>query len=66
MSEPTHTTNWPELASALYDKLTSRNAELTYDFANLEIGVPSGAGEQAQHANWTVNGSLSIRARNLD
>ncbi|ADN74254.1 conserved hypothetical protein [Ferrimonas balearica DSM 9799] len=59
-----HTTNWPELAAALYDKLCERNAELTYDFANVEVQVPSHSEEDAQHARWRVNGQISIRARN--
>ena len=60
------TTNWPDLAGALYDKLTERHAELTYDFDNVEICVPSGAGEKAPHSTWKFNGTISIRGRNLD
>ncbi|MDX1300973.1 hypothetical protein L4D76_02020 [Photobacterium sagamiensis] len=60
------TTNWPDLAGALYDKLTERHAELTYDFDNVEISVPSGAGEKAPHSTWKFNGTISIRGRNLD
>jgi len=56
-----HTTTWPELAIGLYDKLTGRNAEITYEFDNLEIWVPSAANDQAQHARWKVNGTLKIR-----
>jgi len=56
-----HTTTWPELAIGLYDKLTGRNAEITYDFQNLEVEVPSGTGENAAHASWKINGSLKIR-----
>ncbi|PSU30945.1 hypothetical protein [Photobacterium lutimaris] len=61
-----NTTNWPELAGALYDKLTERHAELTYDFDHVEISVPSGAGDKPEHSVWKVNGSISIRGRNLD
>ncbi|GAL07088.1 hypothetical protein ACFFLZ_08760 [Photobacterium aphoticum] len=61
-----NTTNWPELAGALYDKLTERHAELTYEFDHVEIGVPSGTGEKSEQSTWTVSGSISIRGRNLD
>jgi hypothetical protein len=57
------TTTWPELAISLYDKLTGRGAEITYEFENLEVMVPSGANNQAQHANWKINGIMKLRAR---
>ena len=58
----THT--WPELAIGLYDALTGRNAEITYDFENLEFQVPSSTGgEGVQHAHWKLNGVLKIRTR---
>ena len=47
----------------LYDKLTGRNAEITYEADNVEVWVPSGVGEDATHALWKVNGNLKIRAR---
>ncbi len=56
-----HTTTWPELAIGLYDKLTGRNAEITYAFENLEVEVPSGTGDNAEHAKWKINGTLRIR-----
>ncbi len=58
-----HTNDWPELAIALYDKLTGRNAEITYEAENMEVWVPSGTGDDASHAKWKVNGALKIRAR---
>ena len=58
-----HTQNWSELAISLYEKLTSRNAEIAYEADNMEVWVPSGVGEDASHAKWKVNGTLKIRAR---
>ena len=58
-----HTNDWSELAISLYDKLTGRNAEITYEADNMEVQVPSGVGEGASHALWKINGSLTIRAR---
>lgn len=54
---------WPEFAGALYDKLTGRGAEITYEFVNLEIFVPSHHAEDAPLARWRVNGTLKIRSR---
>ena len=58
-----HTQSWPELAIGLYDKLTGRKAEISYEADNMEIWVPSGVGEDATHALGKVNGTLKIRAR---
>lgn len=57
------TREWSELAISLYDKLTGRNAEISYEADNMEVWVPSGVGEDASHAMWKVNGTLRIRAR---
>ncbi|MGF1580769.1 MAG: hypothetical protein ACFCD0_15515 [Gemmataceae bacterium] len=59
----TDTTNWPDLAIGLYDRLTGRGAEITYDFNNMEIYIPSSASQDAKHAKWVLNGALTIRTR---
>ncbi|QDU92463.1 hypothetical protein [Lignipirellula cremea] len=61
MASAEHTTNWPDLAIGLYDRLTGRNAEITYEFQDMHLQVPSGAGEQAQHAEWVFSGTMKIR-----
>ena len=58
-----HTTTWPELAIGLYDRLTGRNAEITYEFKDMHVSVPSGTGERADHADWKLSGTLTIRTR---
>jgi len=58
-----HTKTWPDLAIGLYDRLTGRNAEITYEFDDMRIAVPSGAGAGAEHAEWVLNGGLKIRTR---
>jgi hypothetical protein len=63
---PTETTTWPDLAIGLYDRLTGRNAEITYDFEDMEVDVPSKAGEDADHARWRVDGTLTITTRDND
>lgn len=57
------TRSWPDVAIGLYDKLTGRGAEITYEFQDLEVVVPSKAGDGAEHANWKLNGLLKIRTR---
>lgn len=63
MADEKHTTTWPELAIGLYDKLTGRGAEITYDFEDFHVAVPSGTGDQAEHANWRISGRLRISTR---
>ena len=62
MSE-VHTKSWPDLAIELYDKLTGRGAEISYEFDDMEVWVPSGVGTDAEHAHWKLNGTLKIRTR---
>jgi hypothetical protein len=55
-----HTKNWPDLAIGLYDRLTGNNAEITYQFEDLNVLIPSGTGADAEHAKWVFNGSLKV------
>ncbi len=56
------TKTWPELAIGLYDKLTGRNAEITYEFDNFDLYVPSSTGSSKnEHAHWKMNGIVRIR-----
>lgn len=57
------TTTWPELAISLYDRLTGRGAEITYDFEDMEVAVPSKTGEDADHAHWQLDGTIRITTR---
>lgn len=60
----TATETWPELAVGLYDALTGRGAEITYNFDHVEVMVPSSATPDATHAPWKINGTLRIQTRN--
>ena len=60
------TTTWPDLAISLYDRLTGRGAEIIYDFEDLEVDVPSGTGEDVEHAKWRVDGELRVTTRERD
>ena len=54
---------WPDLAIGLYDKLTGRGAEITYELHNLEVHVPSSASPSAEHALWRISGTVKIRTK---
>jgi hypothetical protein len=60
------TTNWPELAVGLYDRLTGRGAEIVYEFEDMEVAVPSKVGEDAEHAHWHVDGTVRITTNESD
>jgi len=59
------TTNWPDLAMGLYERLTGRNAEIAYEFENMRIKIPSGTGATAEHAEWVLSGTVKIRTKDL-
>jgi hypothetical protein len=65
MASAAPTTNWPDLAIGLYDRLTGRNAEIAYQFQDLHIQVPSCTGPDAQHAEWVLTGTMKIRTQDL-
>ena len=56
-----HTTNWPDLAIGLYERLTGKNAVISYQFVDMHVKVPSGTGPKAEHAEWVLSGTLKIR-----
>ncbi len=59
------TTNWPDLAIGLYDRLTGRGAEITYEMDDLRVAVPSRAGTDAEMAQWQITGTLKVRTRDV-
>jgi hypothetical protein len=65
MPSPEQTTTWPDLAIGLYDRLTGRNAEITYEMENMRVRVPSGTGADAKHADWVFDGRLRVTTRDL-
>ncbi len=59
-TEIDETRTWPELAIGLYDRLTGRGAEITYEFEEMQVDVPSKVGDDADHAHWRVDGTVRI------
>ena len=64
MSDQQDTRNWPDLAIGLYDRLTGRDAEISYEFDDFQLHIPSSTAADAQHALWKMSGSLRISTRN--
>ena len=64
MTNQNDTRDWPELAIGLYDKLTGRDAEITYAFDEFELHIPSSTANDAAHARWRMNGAVKISTRN--
>lgn len=60
------TRTWPDLAISLYDRLTGRGAEITYEFDEMSVDVPSKTGADADHATWRVDGTLTVSTREPD
>lgn len=60
------TTTWPDLAIGLYDRLTGRNAEISYAFDDMTVHVPSGTGTDVEHAEWRLDGTIRITTRERD
>lgn len=55
------TTNWPDLAIGLYERLTGKSAVIAYEFVDMHVKVPSGTGPRAEHAEWVLTGTIKIR-----
>ncbi len=60
------TETWPELAIGLYERLTGRGAEITYEFEEMQVDVPDRVGSEADHARWKIDGTLRISASERD
>ena len=59
------TSNWVDLIGALFDRLTGKEAIITYEFDNLTIDIPRASGpggKELGSAKWTINGKLIIKA----
>jgi hypothetical protein len=63
-NQETH--SWPDLAIGLYERLTGQQAEITYEFDNMSVEIPSGTEDSARGATWRLNGMLKIRTRTHD
>lgn len=61
MTNDKNVQTWPDLAIGLYDKLTGRGAEITYEFENLKVGVPQDSADTSAKAQWTLDGAVKIR-----
>ena len=63
MNEGLDKATWPNFAIVLFDLLAGRKAEVTWEFANLELHVPITTETNTEYAVWKLNGVLKVRAR---
>jgi hypothetical protein len=63
MDDKTERVTWPDFAIVLFDLLTGRKAEVTWEFENLEVHVPIATGTNTEYAVWKFKGILKVRAR---
>ncbi len=52
---------WPDFMVSLYDKLTGKGAEITYEFQDFSVHIPAKLGENPGHFHWKIDGTLNIR-----
>ena len=63
MTDRVEKTSWPDVAVTLFDLLTGRKAEVTWEFERMEVNVPITTGSNTEYAVWKINGVLKVRAR---
>jgi hypothetical protein len=64
-SQGGQTTQWADLIATLFDRLTGKEAVITYEFDNLIVDIPKASGpggKELGSAKWTINGKLIIKA----
>ena len=49
-----------DLGMALYERLTGRNATISYEFDNITVETPHRIGPETSKSAWKVNGTLRI------
>ena len=55
---------WADLLSELFDRLTGKGAVVEYDFENFTIDIPKSTGPNnidLGSAKWVINGKLIIK-----
>lgn len=51
--------DWPELLTALFERMTDHDTEI--EFVNLSVDVPVTSEPSTKHAPWKLNGVIRIR-----
>lgn len=54
---------WPDFAAGLYDKLSGRGSQITYEFDDLSLYIPSKLGDDSDHFHWKMNGTIHISSQ---
>ncbi|CAN5584030.1 hypothetical protein BH24DEI1_BH24DEI1_03470 [soil metagenome] len=53
-------TTWPDLAIALFERLTERGAVINYEFKDMVVEVPRDTGNDSPRAVWRLDGQLRV------
>lgn len=56
--------SWPDFAVGLYDKLSGRGSQITYEFDDLNVFIPAKLGDDSDHFHWKMNGTIRISSEN--
>lgn len=62
-------TNWPQVVDNIFNNITGKNMEVTYDFDNLQINLPKVTGPDGilvGSAKCEINGKFLISTRLQD
>jgi hypothetical protein len=51
--------DWPELLSSLFERMTEHDTEV--EFVNLEVNIPVTSEPDTKHAPWRLNGVIRVR-----
>lgn len=49
-----------DLGMALYERLTGRNATISYQFENMTVEVPRDTGSNSPRAIWKMDGTIRV------
>ena len=55
-----------DLGMALYERLTGRNATITYEFDKMTVEVPRDTGPNSPRAIWKMDGTIRVTTSEPD
>ena len=55
-----------DLGMALYERLTGRNATITYEFDKMTVEVPRDTGPNSPRAVWKMDGTIRVTTSEPD
>ena len=65
MTDRVEKTTWPDVAVTLFDLLSGRKAEVTWEFERMEIHVQITTGINTEYTVWIINCVLKVGVREV-